>query len=62
MNGFFDRTSVMPVILSLGVSLILSFCLTPLVKWLAVKIGAVDVPKGWRFLLDLWLPCCCSRT
>ena len=56
MNGFFDRTSVMPVILSLGVSLILSFCLTPLVKWLAVKIGAVDVPKDKRRMHDHPIP------
>lgn len=56
MNEMFDRTSVLPVILSLGVSLILSFCLTPLVKWLAVKIGAVDVPKDKRRMHDHPIP------
>ncbi len=48
MNEMFDRTSVLPVILALGVSMLLSFGLTPLVKRLAYKIGAVDVPKDRR--------------
>ena len=48
MSGIFDRTSVLPVIFSLVVALALSFALTPVVKWLAVKIGAVDVPKDKR--------------
>ena len=56
MNEFFDRTSVLPVILSLAVSLIVSFCLTPAVKWLAVKIGAVDVPKDKRRMHDHPIP------
>ena len=48
MNTIFDRTSVLPVILALGVSMLLSFLLTPLVKRLAYRIGAVDVPKDKR--------------
>ena len=56
MNGFFDRQSVLPVILSLAVSLVVSFCLTPAVKWLAVKIGAVDVPKDKRRMHDHPIP------
>ncbi len=48
MNTIFDRTSVLPVILALGVSMMLSFLLTPLVKRLAYRIGAVDVPKDKR--------------
>ncbi len=52
----FDRTSVLPVILSLAAALVLSFCLTPLVKWLAVKIGAVDVPKDKRRMHDHPIP------
>ncbi len=56
MNGMFDRESVLPVILALTASLALSFCLTPLVKWLAVKIGAVDVPKDKRRMHDHPIP------
>ena len=56
MNGMFDRTSVMPVILALAVSLAVSFLLTPAVKWLAVKIGAVDVPKDKRRMHDHPIP------
>ncbi len=48
MNTIFDRTSVLPVILALGVSMLLSFLLTPMVKRLAYRIGAVDVPKDKR--------------
>lgn len=56
MNEFFDRQSVIPVILALAVSLIASFALTPGVKWLAVKIGAVDVPKDRRRMHDHPIP------
>ena len=56
MNGIFDRTSVLPVIFSLAVSLGLSFALTPLVKLLAVKIGAVDIPKDKRRMHDHPIP------
>ena len=48
MGTMFDRTTVTPVIFSLAVSMLLSFALTPLVKRLAYKIGAVDVPKDKR--------------
>ena len=56
MNSMFDRTSVLPVILALGVSMLLSFALTPLVKRLAYKIGAVDVPKDKRRMHDHPIP------
>lgn len=56
MNNMFDRTSVLPVILSLGVSMLVSFALTPLVKRLAYKIGAVDVPKDKRRMHDHPIP------
>ena len=56
MNTMFDRTSVLPVILALGVSMLLSFALTPLVKRLAYKIGAVDVPKDKRRMHDHPIP------
>jgi len=56
MSGIFDRTSVLPVIFSLVVALALSFALTPVVKWLAVKIGAVDVPKDKRRMHDHPIP------
>ena len=56
MNGLFDRESVLPVILALTVSLVVSFALTPAVKWLAVKIGAVDVPKDKRRMHDHPIP------
>ena len=48
MNTMFDRTTVIPVILALGISMVISFLLTPLVKKLAYLIGAVDVPKDNR--------------
>ena len=56
MNELFDRQSVLPVILALAVSLVVSFALTPAVKWLAVKIGAVDVPKDKRRMHDHPIP------
>ncbi|MBD5161878.1 MAG: undecaprenyl/decaprenyl-phosphate alpha-N-acetylglucosaminyl 1-phosphate transferase [Oscillibacter sp.] len=56
MNEMFDRASVLPVILALAVALIVSFALTPAVKWLAVKIGAVDVPKDKRRMHDHPIP------
>ena len=56
MNEFFDRQSALPVILALAVSLVVSFALTPAVKWLAVKIGAVDVPKDKRRMHDHPIP------
>ena len=56
MNNMFDRTSVLPVILALAVSMLLSFALTPLVKRLAYKIGAVDVPKDKRRMHDHPIP------
>lgn len=52
----FDRTLVLPVILALGVSMLLSFATTPLVKRLAYKIGAVDVPKDKRRMHDHPIP------
>ena len=52
----FDRTSVTPVILALGASMLLSFALTPLVKRLAYKIGAVDIPKDKRRMHDHPIP------
>ncbi len=52
----FDRTSVTQVILALGVSMLLSFALTPLVKRLAYKIGAVDIPKDKRRMHDHPIP------
>ena len=48
MGALFDRTTVTPVIFALAVSMLLSFLLTPLVKRLAYRIGAVDVPKDKR--------------
>ena len=56
INTIFDRASVLPVILSLFIALALSFALTPVVKWLAVKIGAVDVPKDKRRMHDHPIP------
>ena len=56
MSELFDRQSVIPVILALAVSLLVSFALTPAVKWLAVKIGAVDVPKDKRRMHDHPIP------
>ena len=43
MNSMFDRTSVLPVILALGVSMLLSFALTPLVKRLAYKLSLIHI-------------------
>lgn len=44
----FDRNAILPVILALGVALIISFALTPIVMRLAHKIGAIDIPKDER--------------
>lgn len=56
METLFDRTTVTPVILALAVSMLLSFALTPLVKRLAYKIGAVDIPKDKRRMHDHPIP------
>jgi len=56
MYTMFDRTSVLPVIFALGLSMLLSFAATPLVKRLAYKIGAVDVPKDGRRMHDHPIP------
>ena len=44
----FDRNEILPVILALGTATLFSFLLTPPVKRLAHKLGAVDVPKDER--------------
>ena len=44
----FQRTEILPVILALGTATLFSFLLTPPVKRLAHKIGAVDIPKDDR--------------
>lgn len=36
------------ILLSVGVSALIAFCATPIVKGLAIKVGAVDVPKDNR--------------
>ncbi len=56
MYTMFDRISVLPVIFALGLSMLLSFGATPLVKRLAYKIGAVDVPKDGRRMHDHPIP------
>ena len=56
MGTLFDRSTVTPVIFALAVSMLLSFTLTPLVKRLAYKIGAVDVPKDKRRMHDHPIP------
>ncbi len=56
MGELLDRTTVMPVIFALAVSMLLSFALTPLVKRLAYRIGAVDVPKDKRRMHDHPIP------
>ena len=40
--------SIIIILLTLGVSFLVSFATTPLVKKLATKIGAMDVPKDDR--------------
>lgn len=52
----FEREDILPVILALGVSMLISFIATPLVKKLAYKIGAVDVPKDNRRMHDHPIP------
>lgn len=52
----FERADILPVILALGVALVISFAATPLVKRLAYKIGAVDVPKDNRRMHDHPIP------
>ena len=43
-----NKSVILPVILALGVAMLVSFVLTPLVKRLAHKIGAVDIPMDER--------------
>ena len=52
----FHRNDIFPVIFSLAVSLIISFVLTPLVKKLAHKLGAVDIPKDERRMHSTPIP------
>ena len=52
----FEREDILPVILAMGVALIISFIATPLVKKLAYKVGAVDVPKDNRRMHDHPIP------
>lgn len=56
MENLFDRSQIMPVILALAVAMAASFCLTPLAKWAARLIGAVDVPKDSRRMHDHPIP------
>ena len=56
MTTLFDRTSVIPVIMALALALGISFAMTPFVKKLAFKIGAVDVPKDNRRMHDHPIP------
>ena len=50
------REEILPVIFALGVAMLVSFVATPLVKRLAYKIGAVDVPKDNRRMHDHPIP------
>ncbi len=52
----FEREAILPVILALGVAMLVSFIATPLVKKLAYKVGAVDVPKDNRRMHDHPIP------
>ena len=52
----FEREDILPVILAMGVALVISFIATPLVKKLAYKVGAVDVPKDNRRMHDHPIP------
>ena len=52
----FEREDVLPVILALGVAMLISFIATPLVKKLAYKVGAVDIPKDNRRMHDHPIP------
>ena len=52
----FEREDILPVILALGVAMLISFIATPLVKKLAYKVGAVDVPKDNRRMHDHPIP------
>ena len=52
----FDRTAILPVILALGVALLISFSLTPLVMRLAHRVGAIDIPKDERRMHNKPIP------
>ncbi len=52
----FDRSAILPVILALGVAMLISFALTPLVMRLAHKIGAIDIPKDERRMHNKPIP------
>ena len=52
----FDRNAILPIILALGVAMLISFALTPLVMRLAHKIGAIDIPKDERRMHNKPIP------
>lgn len=56
VDTVFDRASAVTVIAALGVSMLVSFAFTPLVKRLAYKIKAVDVPRDGRRMHDHPIP------
>lgn len=43
-----DLQLVLRVLMAIGIAIIISFLATPLVKALAYKVGAIDVPKDGR--------------
>lgn len=42
------RQEILPILFSLGLSMVIAFAVTPLVKRLAFRVGAVDIPKDER--------------
>lgn len=56
LANLLNQNQVTPVVLALAVSLAASFALTPLAKWFAYKIKAVDVPKDKRRMHDHPIP------
>lgn len=55
-NTTLSPNRVIPIILAFAVALLASFALTPLAKWFACKINAVDVPKDKRRMHDHPIP------
>lgn len=68
---YIEKALIADVMLALVVALTISFVSTPMVRRLAFRIGAVDIPKdnrrmhdhpiarlgGWLFSSASWSPC-----
>ncbi len=56
MTNLLELPAMTRLILALGVAMLVSFSSTPLVKKMAYKVGAIDVPKDGRRMHDHPIP------